>query len=99
MLKDITLGQYFPGDSPLHRADPRVKIILTVMYITGVFMAKNVWSFVFVVAFTAAMVAISRIPVRIVLRGMKPLLYIIAFTAVINIFWTKKKYIFPKKQE
>ena len=89
MLKDITLGQYFPGDSPLHRADPRVKIILTVMYITGVFMAKNVWSFVFVVAFTAAMVAISRIPVRIVLRGMKPLLYIIAFTAVINIFWTK----------
>ena len=89
MLKDITIGQYFPGSSPLHRADPRVKIILTVMYIVGIFMAKNVWSFVFAVVFTAALVIISRIPAKTILRGMKPLIYVIAFTAIINIFWTK----------
>ena len=89
MLKDITLGQYFPGTSVLHRLDPRMKIILTVFYITAVFLAKNIFSFVLVTAYTLALIAVSRIPMKIILKGMKPLLLIIAFTAIINVFWTK----------
>ena len=89
MLKDITLGQYFPGASLLHRIDPRMKIILTVVYIVVVFLAKSVVSFALLIAFTAALILISRIPAKIILRGLRPLLLIISFTAVINIFWTK----------
>ena len=89
MLKDITLGQYFPGSSLLHRIDPRMKIILTVVYIVVVFLAKNIASFALLVAFTAALILISRIPAKIILRGLRPLLMIISFTAIINIFWTK----------
>ena len=89
MLKDITLGQYFPGSSLLHRIDPRMKIILTIVYIVVVFLAKNILSFALLIAFTAVLILISRIPAKIILRGLRPLLMIIAFTAVINIFWTK----------
>jgi len=89
LLKDITFGQYFPGNSVLHRLDPRVKIILTVIYITGVFLAQNIFAFGLIVAGTALLIAISRIPLKLILRGMKPLLLIIVFTAVINVFWTK----------
>jgi len=89
LLKDITLGQYFPGTSVLHRLDPRMKIILTVFYITAVFFAKNIFSFVLVTAYTFILIAVSRIPMKIILKGMKPLLLIIAFTAIINVFWTK----------
>ena len=88
MITDITLGQYFPGKSLIHRLDPRIKIILTVLYITVIFLAKNVWSFVFLLAVTAGMILVSRIPIRLVLKGLKPLIFIIAFTAVVNIFWT-----------
>lgn len=88
MITDITLGQYFPGTSPIHRLDPRVKIILTILYITVIFLAKNVWSFAFLLAVTAVMILISRIPLRLILKGLKPLIFIIAFTAVVNIFWT-----------
>jgi len=89
MLKDITLGQYFPGNSPLHRADPRMKLILTLVEITAVFLCKNMYSFILLIAFTAALVIMSRIPPRMVFRGLKPIIFIIAFTAIINIFWTK----------
>lgn len=89
MLKDITLGQYFPGDSLLHGLDPRMKIILTGLYITSVFSAKNVYCFAYVAVFTAALILISKIPVKTVLKGIKPLIFIVTFTAAINIFWTK----------
>jgi len=89
MLKDITLGQFFPGESILHRLDPRMKIILTVVYITGVFLAKNIFSYALILLFTFLLNIISRIPPKIVLKGIKPLIFIITFTAIINIFWTK----------
>ena len=88
MLRDITLGQYYPVDSVLHRMDPRAKIILTLLYITSVFLASSVSGFVFVILFTAILIAISGIPLKIILKGMKPLIIIIVFTAIINIFWT-----------
>jgi len=88
LLKDITLGQYFPGKSLLHRLDPRMKIILIIVYITGVFLAKNIVSFAVILLFSAIMTAISQIPLKIVIKGLKPLIIIIAFTAIINVFWT-----------
>ncbi len=89
MLKDITLGQFFPGDSLLHKIDPRIKIIVTLFYITSIFLATSAAGFLFIVLFTGLLVFISRIPFKIVIRGLRPLIIIITFTAVINIFWTK----------
>ncbi|MGI6201788.1 MAG: energy-coupling factor transporter transmembrane component T family protein [Eubacteriales bacterium] len=89
MLKDITLGQFFPGDSLLHKLDPRVKLILTTAYIILVFIARGAAGFAVILAFTLAMIAISKIPAKIIVRGLKPLLFIIMFTAAINVFWTK----------
>lgn len=88
MLKDITLGQYFPGSSPLHRADPRFKIVLTLIYIITVFLADSLWSYLLMIAGTLILIAVSRIPFGIVLRGFKTIMFIILFTAILNIFWT-----------
>ena len=88
MLKDITLGQYFPGESAVHRMDPRVKILLAIIYITLLFFVKNFSGFLIFAGFTVGIIALARIPVAFVVRGLKPLFFIIAFTAVINIFMT-----------
>ncbi len=88
MLKDITLGQYYPGDSPIHRLDPRVKILLTMVYIILLFLVKNFTGFLAYAVFTFAVVGVSRIPLRYVIKGLKPLLFIIVFTGIINIFMT-----------
>ena len=87
MLKDITLGQYFPGNSFFHKLDPRTKIIAAVLYIAVIFMCKSVWSFVLSTVFTIAIILISRIPIKMILKSLKPLVFIIIFTAAINIFW------------
>ncbi len=89
MLKDITLGQFFPGNSLLHRADPRMKIVFAVFYIVFLFLAKTTAAFIFALAFTVLLVVLSRIKIMVVLKGLKPLLFIMAFTAFFNIFWTK----------
>lgn len=86
MLKDITLGQYFPGNSPLHRLDPRMKLILTVVYICALFMAKSMLSFLLIVAFTFIMIPVSGISFKVILKGLKPLIFIIMFTMVLNLF-------------
>lgn len=89
MLKDITLGQFFPGNSILHRADPRMKIILTVMYIVFLFVAYDSAAYLFAVLFTVVLILISRIKFIVILKGLKPLIFIMLFTAFFNIFWTK----------
>ncbi len=89
MLKDITLGQFFPGNSLLHRADPRMKIILAVMYIVFLFLAKSTAAYMFAVVFTVILILISRIKLSVIIKGLKPLLFIMIFTAFFNIFWTK----------
>ena len=88
MLKDITLGQYFPGNSFVHRLDSRTKLLLLIVYIVALFMAVS-WVSYLVMAFCLfAMIRISRIPFKSVVRGMKPLVFILVFTAVLNIFFT-----------
>ena len=88
MLKDITLGQYFPGNSPVHRLDPRTKIVFLIVYIVALFTASNWVSYAVVFCFLATTVAISRIPLKSILHGMKPLVMILIFTGILNIFFT-----------
>lgn len=88
MIRDITLGQYFPGNSAVHQLDPRTKLVLLVVYIAALFTAVNWISYCIVLAFLALAIAISRIPVRSILHGMKPLVMILIFTGILNIFFT-----------
>ncbi len=87
MLKDITLGQFFPGKSLLHRCDPRTKIIASLLYIVAVFLCQSIASFGFLLAVTAVFIAISSVPLKTVLNGLKPLVLILAFTTVYNVFF------------
>ena len=95
MIKDITLGQYFPGDSVIHRMDPRMKIILTLIYIISLFLVRSFWGFLVTGILLIATIAISRIPIKTVLKGIKPLLFIIIFTAFFNIFYGVGPAVFP----
>ena len=88
MLKDITLGQYFPGNSVIHRLDPRTKLILLVVYIVALFMAVNWVSYALMAAFLVIVIKISAIPPKSIIRGMKPLVMILVFTGVLNLFFT-----------
>ena len=87
-LKDITLGQYFPGNSPVHRLDPRTKLIMLVVYIVALFMAKSWISYGVMLAFLVFTVKISTIPPKSIVKGMKPLVLILVFTGVLNLFFT-----------
>ena len=88
MLKDITLGQYFPGNSLAHRLDPRTKLILTVLYIVILFCAKGFVSYGVVALLLLTGIKVSGVAPRALVRGLKPILFIICFTAVLNLFYT-----------
>ena len=89
MIKDITIGQYFPGESVLHHLDPRTKLLLTVLYIVILFMAKSMLAFILIVLLTAALIPISGISFKVIAKSLKPLLFIIIFTMTLNLFFTK----------
>lgn len=88
MLKDITLGQYFPIDSFLHKLDPRTKILIFILDIVAIFMAQTVESYAVMILFMVIVMLISKVPVKMYLKGLKPILYIIVFTALLNLFLT-----------
>ena len=88
MLKDITLGQFFPGDSLLHRLDPRTKIILLFFFLAAIFIFDSPLAYAALTAFTAALIAVSRVPPLLMLKALKPLSWIIAFTFVIHLVST-----------
>ena len=88
MLKDITLGQYFPGHSPVHLLDPRTKLILLVAYIVALFVAKSWFSYGLLLVFLLVTIRISTIPPKSIVRGMKPLVMILVFTGILNLFLT-----------
>ncbi len=88
MRIDIAFGQYCEGNSILHKTDPRFKLIIAIMYIVLLFVAKNLYAFLAVVAVSAVLVIISGIQFRIILHGLKPILFIIIITAVINLFFS-----------
>ncbi len=88
MLKDITLGQYFPGDTPAHRLDPRTKLLAAVLYIVAIFLAKSAAAYALLIATLFVCVRISKVGAKALFRGLKPVLFIIAFTALLNLFYT-----------
>ena len=89
MNLDVTLGQYFEGNSFLHRMDPRVKLVVAIAYIVMLFLANSVGAFIFVLAVTAFIILFSGVPIRTILKGLKPILFLVAFTAILNVFWFK----------
>ena len=89
MLKDITLGQYFPGDTVVHRLDPRTKIVLLIVYIVALFQAVSWWSYALVALITALVMVLGHITPKNIFKGLKPMLFIIALTALLNVFYTK----------
>lgn len=98
MLKDITIGQYVPGNSFLHRLDARVKIVLIMVYVIALFIIKNPVSYAVFTLFTFAAVLSSRVPLAFIVRGLKPMLFIIAFTAVINLFMTSGEVVWTSPE-
>ena len=88
-MKSIALGQYYPANSVIHRLDPRIKIILAVLYIVASFLCKNIISFAALAISAIVIILLGRIPLKIVLRGLRPIIIILVFTSFINIFWTK----------
>ena len=88
MLKDITLGQYFPGKSVVHRLDPRTKLVLLVAYIIALFLAVSWLSYGLMLVALVSCIAVSGIPAKSFVRGMKPLALILVFTAILNLFFT-----------
>ena len=88
MLKDITLGQYFPGMSVIHRLDPRTKLLGVILYIVALFLAKSWISYGVVLAFLILAVSVSKIPPKSIVSGMKPLVVILIFTGVLNLFYS-----------
>jgi energy-coupling factor transport system permease protein len=88
VLKDITLGQYFPGNSFIHRLDAMIKLILSAVYLVIIFLIKNFYGYGLLAAFTLFTIIISTVPLKFVLKGIKPLLWFIIFTAILNLFMT-----------
>ena len=88
MLKDITLGQYFPGNTAAHKLDPRTKILLVVLYITALFTAKSFLAYGLMALVLAVCVRVSKVGLRALVKGLKPVLFIIVFTGVLNLFFT-----------
>ena len=95
MLKDITLGQFFPGDTIIHRLDPRTKLLAVLLHIVALFQAKGWVGYGLVLLVTALCMAMSHISPKNIFKGMKPMLFIIVLTALLNIFYTAGTPILP----
>ncbi len=89
MIKDITIGQYLNVDSPVHRMDARMKIILTVIFIVSIFLCKNFAALGLMLLFSALVILLSKVPFKMVLKSMKPIAIIVVFTSILNIFYIK----------
>ena len=87
MIKDITIGQYYNSTSPIHKLDPRMKIVLTLAFIVSIFLCKNFFSLGLMILFTFAVVLLSKVPLKMVLKSMKPIVIIVLFTSILNIFY------------
>lgn len=86
---DVSLGQYYEANSFVHKLDPRTKLLFVIVFLVATFVAKSIFSFALLVVLTLLFVIISRVPLRVIFKGLKPLVIIIVFTAILNIFFTK----------
>lgn len=89
MIRDITIGQYYTADSVLHGLDARVKVVGTLVYIISLFCIDSVSGYIFATLFFAVMVSLSEVPFKFLVRGLKPIIFILVFTSALNLFWTQ----------
>ncbi|WP_297435225.1 energy-coupling factor transporter transmembrane protein EcfT [uncultured Clostridium sp.] len=89
MLKDITLGQYIPGKSFVHKLDPRTKILLTILYVINLFLVGHIYGYGFSIVFLALAIIISKVPFRFIYNGLKPIFILIIITSLFNVFMIK----------
>ncbi|MGL4736367.1 MAG: energy-coupling factor transporter transmembrane component T family protein [Cellulosilyticaceae bacterium] len=92
MLRDITIGQYYPADSKLHELDPRTKILLTLLYIISIFMVSTWVGYLVLFVSLAAVIKLSKVPLKFMLKGLKGILFILIFTAILNVFFTRGEH-------
>ena len=88
MLRDITLGQYYQTDSVIHRLDPRVKLTATIAFIISLFLVKNIWGYLIAALFLAAVIKMSNVPFKFMVRGMKAIVFLLLLTVAFNLFLT-----------
>lgn len=89
MLRDITIGQFYPVESPVHRLDPRVKVVAVLVYLISLFVFSSFAGYIVVTLFLVTVITLSRVPVSYIMKGLKPILILLVFTAFFNIFWTR----------
>lgn len=89
MLRDITIGQFYPVESAVHRLDPRVKVVAVLVYLISLFVFSSFAGYIVVTLFLATVIMLSRVPFSYIIKGLKPILVLLIFTAFFNIFWTK----------
>lgn len=94
MIRDITLGQYYPVDSVLHRMDPRTKLFGTMIFIISLFLADNVWAYVVATAFLVIAVKVSKVPFKFMVRGLKAIVFLLLISVSFNLFLTEGDVIF-----
>lgn len=94
MIKDITIGQYFPGETVIHKLDPRVKILVSFAFIISLFFINKFYPYILILAYILTVTKLSRVPIKYVLKGLKPLTFIILITFFINLFMTKGVVLF-----
>lgn len=93
MIKDITIGQYYPAKSILHRLDPRVKFVGTIAFLISLFVADSLWGYLLATAFLAVVIVLSKVPVKFMMKGLKPLFFIFILTMAFNLFLVPGKVI------
>lgn len=94
MFRDITIGQYYPTESLLHRLDPRVKLLGVIIYAIGIFVIDNIWGFIYITGVLVALVALSNVPLKFILKGMRFIVVLIVFAVVINLLFTSGEVVF-----
>lgn len=90
MIRDITIGQYYPAKSVLHRLDPRVKLTCTLLYLISLFLFKSIPGYIVATVFLAVVIRLSKVPFKYIMRGMKPVIMILLITVIFNLFLTKE---------
>ena len=89
MIRDITIGQYYPANSKLHRLDPRVKIVCTLLFLISLFCFQNIWGYVIATVFLASIIHISKVPFKFIVKGLRPVIMLLMITVLFNLFLTK----------
>ena len=89
MIRDITIGQYYPAQSPIHRLDPRVKIVCTLIFLVSLFVQNSVLGYALAFVFLACMIHVSKVPAKFIGKGLKPIVILLLFTVAMNLFLTR----------